>query len=103
MLRAIWQRAKDYIYDSLLGVFRSQAEIDQSIEDQMSDYGTVVYLPTDIPNTAKRRRVQFWSHEDAIHWIDDGGIPPDYVYILVQPDWDAEGNSAYFIYVEDGN
>lgn len=99
MLRGIWQRVKDTIYDSVLSVFRTQEEIDEVIEDRLSQYGLIVDSALDIPTSAKMRNKLFWTEEDLIKYITDGAIPAGACFILRLPEWDDEGNTAYKLYV----
>lgn len=102
MLRSIWQRAKDIIYDTVNSVFRTQSQIDDEIEARISDFAFNLYFDAnDIPADAKIRQRQFWTIEDLERYVKDGGIPPACVHVLAIDDWDDEGNRVYRAYIQE--
>lgn len=101
-LRSIWQSLKDLVYDAVSDVFRTQEEIDEEVEGNLSTWGTVVYDQGDVEPSARLRPTTFISHIDAISWIQRAGIPPHYVWIYAEEDGDDD-NYLYRIYVKDGS
>lgn len=101
MLRSYWQNIKDRIYDSVTSLFKSQADIDIDIENDLLNWGNVVYDPMDIPTGASVRKRVFWAPEDALRYVEDGGIPASVVTFEVRENADDKGNSAYIVWVED--
>lgn len=100
MLRGLWQSLKDTIYDSVSSLFRSQEDIDIIIENELMNWGAVVYDAGDIDPAATYRKHEFWSHKDAIAYVKRGGIPGEYVTFLIEPDADEEGNTRYTVWVK---
>lgn len=98
MFKGLWQWIKDNAIEPITNLFRTQEEIDQKIIDDLSKWGTVVESE-EIPAGATQRKNVFLSHKDAIQYIKNGGIPADYVFIVILPNWDDEGNDGYSIWV----
>lgn len=101
MLRPLWQRIVNTVYNAVSSVFYTQEEIDDNIEDRFTETGVSFTYDSGSLSGFKARKRQFWTAEDAIKYILDG-IPVEYVTVLILPDWDNEGNSAYIVYVEEG-
>lgn len=101
MLRSLWQRMVDRVYDAVQSVFRTQSEIDDYIEDELSAIGTIEYNPANLPANGTYRSREFWAIEDLNKYVTDAGIPPSCVFIVPFPDWDDEGNTMYRLYVLD--
>lgn len=102
MLRSFWQRAVDFVYNSVASVFRTQAEINTEVSAFLGDKGTVTNDPGAIPSDARRRKNGiFVSPDDTAAWIDRTGIPSAYITILEIEDYEDD-NIWYHIYVIDG-
>lgn len=101
MLRPLWSRIKDTIYNAVASAFYTQSEIDDNIETRFTDAGVTYTTDSEDVSGYKRRNRQFFNAEDALHYIEDG-IPKQYVLVLAIADWDDEGNTVYFVFVEEG-
>ena len=99
MLRSIWQRAVDYVYDAVSAVFKTQDEIDLTIEGELSKVGTYHDGVEDVPLTATLRPRQFWYPEDVVKYVADSGIPTSCVHIAKRDNWDEDGNPIYQVYI----
>jgi hypothetical protein len=102
MLRSLWSRAVEFVYNSITSLFRTQAEIDTEVNNFLAQSGTVTDNPAEIPASAKRRKNGvFVSPDDAAAWLTRSAIPSEYVTILAIPEWEDD-NTYYHIYVIDG-
>lgn len=101
MLRGIWQKVKERIYDSVSSVFRTQEEIDVVIADELGEVGTVVSNPAELPAGGHYRSREFYFVDDLKLYLNNGGIPSNYVYIIEFPDWDEDGNTMYKLYITE--
>jgi hypothetical protein len=100
MLRSLWQRVKDFVYDTVNAIFYSQPEIDDIIDDFLSNYGTTHTDPSTLPGGASRRRKGVFQHPDDVSdYLDRGGIPAEYVHILKVDLWEDD-NVWYHVWVE---
>lgn len=100
MLRGIWQSVKERIYDTVNSLFRTQAEIDDVIEDDFADEGyTTLFDPSQLPADGKWRAREFYFPEDVKKYISDAGIPPSCVFIVEFPDWTEYGDTMYKLYI----
>jgi hypothetical protein len=93
---------RERVYDFVAAQFYTQAEIDALNESILDDYGTRIINNDDIPNDATSRRQVFLSVDDLAYYLDDGGIPASYVFILVIPNFDGAGNTAYKLFISTG-
>lgn len=98
--RSYWKNVANRIYDAVLSAFRTQEEIDEYIESEISDIANVVYDANDIPSDYTMRTRQFFSPDDLKKYISDIGLSDEYFYVLVLPDWDADGDTLYRLYVK---
>lgn len=102
MLRSLWQRALDFVYNSVTSLFRTQAEIDTEVQTFLGDFGTVTDDVANVPASARRRKNGiFVSPDDTASWLGRTGIPSAYVTIVELEDWEDD-NTWYHIYVIDG-
>ena len=99
MFKGIWQWVKDELIDPVTNFLKLQEDIDKEIKKELERWGTVSTASTEVPSNSKRRKNVFISHHDVIHYIKQGGIPANYVFILILPDWDEEGNDGYAVFV----
>lgn len=100
MLRSIWQRAKERVWNAVTSLWRTQEEIDEYIYQEFIDQGyTVESNPANVPGDGKWRNREFWYPDDAIKYAGDAGIPPSCVYVIPFEDWDDEGNTMYKLYI----
>jgi len=100
MLRQVWQSVKDVVYDSIQSIFRDQTEIDDLVDDELSNYGTVHEDVSTVPQAAAQRRREFYFSNDVIKYITDAGIPPSCVNIVKYPEYDEFGNTLYKVWIE---
>lgn len=102
MFRAFWEDMRQKVYDFIAEQFYTQEEIDGLIESQLNDYGTIIDGEFTIPSDARQRRQVFLSVNDLILYLDDGAIPPDYVYIVVIPNYTIQGDTGYKLFITTG-
>lgn len=101
MLRGIWQKVKDTVYNAITSTFRTQEEIDEIIETDLSAVATVYTSPDQVPADFKMRAREFWNVNDVERYLGDAGLSPEYVAVVPFPDWDDEGNTMYRVYIQE--
>lgn len=102
MFRNFWEDMRNKVHNFLTSQFYTQEEIDDLLESQLNDYGTIVDDIYTLPSDATQRRQVFLSINDLILYLDDGAIPADYVFIVVIPNYTMGGDTGYKLFISTG-
>lgn len=76
-----WQDIRDTIYDAMSDEFYTEEERDQIIEDSFDGFAGFSTDIGSIPLNFTSRQHTFYSPIDLTYWVEDAGIPIEYVYV----------------------
>lgn len=96
--RPYWEEMKEYIYDDVGEVLRTQEEIDARVEDAFSIYSDFTSNMDEIGEEFKARIRTFIDPIDLIRYLEEGGVPPECVEVWIHED---EGDYEYHVFISD--
>lgn len=96
--RPYWEEMRDYIYDDVGDVLRTQEEIDTKIADAFSIYSDFTFDQDEIGEEFQARVRTFNDPIDLMRYLEEGGVPPECVEIWAEED---DGDYEYHVYISD--
>ncbi len=95
-----WQDIKDTLYDAVNNEFYTEEERETIIEESFSEFAGYTNDVTDIPLAFTSRQHTFYSPIDLLYWVEDAGIPIEYVFIHYHTSI-RDNSTQYNVYISN--
>lgn len=76
-----WEDIKGVLYDAVNNEFYTEEEREAIIEDGFSEFAGYTDDATTIPLDFSHRQHTFYNPIDLVYWVEDAGIPIEYVFV----------------------